>query len=103
MFIAAFIEFYKCSSIIIPMNDYKRKLGSLAEKIKKETPQTPIQQVLPVKSMPVSADLAEVRFNNWIPRDLKKKIKAYGVEHDISQKDITIRALQDFLKNKDIS
>ncbi|MEZ2337309.1 MULTISPECIES: hypothetical protein [unclassified Mucilaginibacter] len=82
------------------MDDYKRKLGSLAEKIKKETPQTPIQQVLPVKPMLASTtDLAEVRFNNWIPRDLKRKIKAYGVQHDITQKGITIRALQDFLKN----
>jgi len=80
------------------MDDYKKKLGSLAEKIKKEAPQTPIQQVLPVRPLPVSAELVEVRFNNWIPRDLKKKIKAYGVQHDISQKDITIQALQDFLK-----
>jgi len=80
------------------MDDYKKKLGFLAEKIKKEAPQTPIQQVQPVKPLPVSADLVEVRFNNWIPRNLKKKIKAYGVQHDISQKDITIQALQDFLK-----
>lgn len=79
------------------MNDYKKKLGTLAEKIKKEIPQTPIQKVLPVRSQPLSADLADVRFNNWIPRDLKKKIKAYGVEHDMSQKDITIQALKDFL------
>ena len=40
------------------------------------------------------------RFNNWIPRDLKKKVKAYGVQNDISQKDITIQVLQNFLKEK---
>ncbi|MDB5061528.1 MAG: hypothetical protein JWP67_1371 [Mucilaginibacter sp.] len=31
------------------MEDYKKKLGSLADKIKNEPPQTPIQQVLPIK------------------------------------------------------
>ena len=82
------------------MEDYKKKLGSLADKIKNESPQMPIQRVLPVKPLPLSAGLVEVRFNNWIPRDLKKKIKAYGVQHDISQKAITIQALQDFLKHK---
>jgi hypothetical protein len=31
------------------MDDYKKKLGNLASKIKNETPQTPLQQVQPVK------------------------------------------------------
>ena len=81
------------------MNDYKKKLGNLASKIKNETPQTPIQQVLPVKATAVLEE-EEARFNNWIPKGLKRKIKAYGAEHDISQKDITIQALQNFLKEK---
>ncbi len=80
------------------MEDYKKKLGSLADRIRKESPQTPIQQVLPVKALPLSADQVEVRFNNWIPKELKKKIKAYGVQHDLSQKAITIQALRDFLE-----
>jgi hypothetical protein len=81
------------------MEDYKKKLGNLASKIKNETPQAPIQQVLPVKAMPASTELNEARFNNWIPKGLKRKIKAYGAQNDISQKDITIRALQSFLKD----
>lgn len=81
------------------MDDYKKKLGSLASKIKNETPQTPIQQVLPVKSMSMMAAEEEARFNNWIPKGLKRKIKAYGAQNDISQKDITIQALQNFLKD----
>ena len=81
------------------MDDYKKKLGNLASKIKNETPQTPLQQVLPVKSVAVPEE-EEASFNNWIPKGLKRKIKAYGVQHDISQKDITIQPLQNFLKEK---
>jgi hypothetical protein len=84
------------------MEDYKKKLGNLADKIKNETPQTPIQQVLPVKAAAPTAEDEEARFNNWIPKGLKRQIKAYGVQHDISQKDITIAALQDFLKSKGV-
>lgn len=80
------------------MEDYKKKLGSLADKIKSDQPGAPIQQVLPVKIQPVAEAEEEARFNNWIPKALKKKVKAYGAENDISQKDITIRALQNFLK-----
>jgi len=99
MFIAAFVDFYKCALSENLMEDYKKKLGNLASKIKNETPQTPIQQVLPVKSVTVIPEEDEVRFNNWIPKGLKRKIKAYGVQNDISQKEITIRALQNFLKD----
>jgi hypothetical protein len=54
--------------------------------------------VQPIKTLTVSADDQEARFNNWIPKGLKRKIKAYGAQNDISQKDITIQALQQFLK-----
>jgi hypothetical protein len=84
------------------MEDYKKKLGNLADKIKNETPQTPIQQVLPVKAAAVATEDEEARFNNWIPKGLKRQIKAYGAQHDISQKDITIAALQNFLKSKGV-
>lgn len=84
------------------MEDYKKKLGSLADKIKSEKPDTPIQQVLPVKVQPVVDAEEEARFNNWIPKSLKKKVKSYGAENDISQKDITILALQYFLKENGI-
>lgn len=80
------------------MDDYKKKLGNLATKIKNETPQTPIQQVQPVKALVTPGDEEEARFNNWIPKALKRKVKAYGAENDISQKDITIQALYKFLK-----
>jgi NRPS condensation-like uncharacterized protein len=84
------------------MEDYKKKLGNLADKIKNETPRTPIQQVMPVNAaVPVKEEEA-ARFNNWIPKGLKRKIKAYGAQHDISQKDITIAALQNYLKLKGI-
>lgn len=98
MFITAFIAYYQCSSA---MDDYKKKLGSLADKIRNEKPKLPIQQVLPVKHQPAVPEEEEARFNNWIPRELKRKIKAYGVQHDMSQKDITIQALRNFLKEKE--
>jgi len=82
------------------MEDYKKKLGSLADKIKNETPRTPIQEVQPIKPLSPPVEEEEARFNNWIPKDLKKKVKAYGVQNDMSQKDITIQALQSFLHDK---
>jgi len=72
------------------MGDYKNKLGNLADKLKNEIPNTPIQQVQPIKEQ-------EVQFNNWIPKSLLKQIKAYGVEHEISLKEINIQALKKFL------
>jgi len=84
------------------MEDYKKKLGSLADRIKNEAPQLPIQEVLPVKPLVAELVTGEARFNNWIPRDLKRKVKAYGVDHDLSQKDITIQALKDFLEKNGI-
>ena len=97
MFVAAIVHINKCPIGIYAMDDYKKKLGSLADKIKNEAPQTPVQQVLPVKQMPPGEE--EARFNNWIPKELKRQIKAYGVQHDISQKNITIQALQKFLND----
>jgi hypothetical protein len=77
------------------MEDYKNKLGSLADKLKKESPVTPIQQVQPVKVEPLKEQ--EVQFNNWIPKSLLKQVKAYGVEHEMSLKEINIQALKEFL------
>lgn len=77
------------------MEDYKNKLGSLADKLKKEPPKIPIQQVLPIKIEPLKEQ--EVQFNNWIPKSLLKQVKTYGVEHDISLKEINIQALKEFL------
>lgn len=79
------------------MEDYKNKLNSLAGKLKQE-PQTPIQQVQPVKTQ--SGKEVEVQLNIWIPRGLMKEIKTYGLANDTSQKDITIDALKCYLKTK---
>lgn len=78
------------------MKDYKGKLGSLADKLKKETPATPIQSVQPVKAIVKEAE-KESRFNNWIPRSLKKQIKAYAAEADITLKELNIQALREYL------
>jgi hypothetical protein len=78
------------------MEDYKKKLGGLADKLKKDPPKTPIQEVHPVKSVEDPKE-AEAQLNVWIPKSLLKKMKGYGIEHDLSLKDINIQALQSFL------
>lgn len=79
------------------MEEYQNKLGSLAHKLKQERPKTPMQEVQPVKVQP--AKDPEVQFNNWIPKGLLKRLKAFGLEHDQSLKDINIQALELFLKS----
>ena len=81
------------------MTDYKDKLGGLADKLKKETPKTPIQEVHPIRqSAAVKED--EAQLNVWIPKTLLKRMKSYGVEYDVSLKDINIDALKFFLDAK---
>ncbi|QXV66851.1 hypothetical protein INP83_07135 [Mucilaginibacter sp. 21P] len=81
------------------MTDYKGKLGSLADKLKKETPATPIQTVHPVKAVTKETE-KKSRFNNWIPWSLKKLLKAYAAEADITLKELNIQALREYLKNR---
>jgi predicted metal-dependent phosphotriesterase family hydrolase len=81
------------------MTDYKDKLGGLADKLKKETPKTPIQEVHPVRQN-VTAKENEAQLNVWIPKGLLKRLKSYGVEYDQSLKDISIDALKSFLDAK---
>jgi NRPS condensation-like uncharacterized protein len=81
------------------MTDYKDKLGGLADKLKKETPKTPIQEVHPVRQNVTSKE-DEAQLNVWIPKGLLKRIKSYGVEYDRSLKDISIEALKFFLDAK---
>lgn len=78
------------------MADYKSKLGGLADRLKKEEPKTPIQEVNPVKSK-IADKEPEGQLNVWIPKTLLKKMKTYGVEQEKSQKDIAILALEKFL------
>ena len=81
------------------MTDYKDKLGGLADKLKKETPKTPIQEVHPVRQNVVAKE-DEAQLNVWIPKGLLKRMKSYGVEYDHSLKDISIDALKFFLDAK---
>jgi len=81
------------------MEDYKNKLGNLADKLKKEPPQTPIQEVHPVKTDQVNKE-EEAQLNTWIPKGLLKRMKSYGIDEDLSLKDINILALKYFLDAK---
>lgn len=79
------------------MTDYKGKLGTLADKLKNQGPPTPMQEVHPVKVRP-DPEEQEARFNNWIPKSLKKELKQYSADTDLSLKEINIQALKDYLK-----
>jgi hypothetical protein len=81
------------------MEEYKNKLGSLANKLKTGAPKIPIQEVRPVKP---SADEKEdeAQLNTWIPKGLLKRVKSYGIDKDLSLKDINILALTFFLDAK---
>lgn len=81
------------------MADYKSKLGNLADKLKKEEPKTPIQEVAPVKAQPAEKE-PEGQLNVWIPRKLLKKMKSHGVEEELSLKEITILALEKYLNQE---
>ena len=81
------------------MTDYKDKLGGLADKLKKETPKTPIQEVHPIRQSAVVKE-EEAQLNVWIPKALLKRMKSYGVDNDVSLKDINIDALKCFLDAK---
>jgi len=83
------------------MTDYKGKLGTLADKLKKETPATPLQEVHPIKNDSV-AEKSESRFNNWIPKSLKKQLKSYAADADISLKELNIQALKEYLEKRKV-
>ncbi|WP_147322089.1 hypothetical protein [Mucilaginibacter conchicola] len=78
------------------MEGYKDRLGNLADKLKREAPQTPLQEVNPVKEPDLLKE-EEAQLNVWIPRSLLKQMKVHGLENDLSLKDISIRALQTYL------
>lgn len=81
------------------MENYKNKLGNLADKLKKEQPRTPIQEVMPVK-VEAAPKEPEVQFNNRIPKGLLKRLKTFGLEYEESLKDINIQALELYLCHK---
>ncbi|MCR8560772.1 hypothetical protein KXD93_24155 [Mucilaginibacter sp. BJC16-A38] len=81
------------------MEEYKNKLGNLATKLKSDTPKTPIQEVHPVKLREVEKE-EEAQLNTWIPKGLLKRMKSYGIDQDLSLKDINILALKFFLDAK---
>jgi hypothetical protein len=77
------------------MNKYSEKLGGLANRLKEETPKTPIQEVKPIPT--ATAKKEESQLNVWIPKDLLKQVKVHGAETDLSLKEITIKALEQYL------
>jgi hypothetical protein len=81
------------------MEEYNNKLGSLANKLKTDAPKILIQEVHPVKPLEEDKE-EEAQLNTWIPKGLLRRVKSYGIDHDLSLKDINILALTFFLDAK---
>ncbi len=72
-------------------------MDGLANRLKSEQPKTPIQEVKPVAIKEIAkAEIAQL--NVWIPKDLVKRMKSYGIEKELSLKEITTLALEAYLK-----
>ncbi len=78
------------------MEDYKNKLGSLADRLKNDPPKAPLQEVHPVKAS-LDVKEPEAQLNVWIPKALLKKMKGYAVDHELSLKELNILALEFYL------
>ncbi|WP_187264667.1 hypothetical protein [Pontibacter beigongshangensis] len=75
----------------------KDKLVGMANKLKLDKPKTPIQEVSPIRTKEAAKE-ETAQLNVWIPKELVKKMKIYGLENDLSLKEITTKALNDYLK-----
>ena len=72
-------------------NDILKNFG---ERLKVKS-DTPLQEVKPI----LKVEKAESQLNVWIPNDLMKKVKLFGIETGKSSKELTIEALEKLLQN----
>lgn len=72
-------------------NDILKNFG---ERLKVKS-DTPLQEVKPI----LKFEKAESQLNVWIPNDLMKKVKLFGIETGKSSKELTIEALEKLLQN----
>lgn len=80
--------------------DYTDNRKKLAERIKNEPVQTPIQEVRPVKE--VNTEKEESHVNFWLPSSLMDSIKLVSVKQRKSIKQIGKEAFELYLKSNDI-
>ncbi|MFC6998790.1 hypothetical protein [Rufibacter roseus] len=80
-------------------SNYESQLGGLANKLKSTQVNTPLQEVLPVAGAKKIKEEKpeEAQLNVWIPKDLFKKLKRRGLDADMTLKEITIKALENYL------
>ncbi len=78
------------------MANYQDKLSGFAEKLKSQAPSTPLQEVKPLALKKGTGEKSAL--NIWIPKDLKKRMKHAEIETDKTLTDITIAALEQYLK-----
>ena len=83
--------------------DYNSNRQLLSERLKTETPKTPIQEVRPVK-MPAqpketSAEVEEAHVNFWLPKELMQRVKVSSATTGKTIKQIGIEAFELYLAN----
>lgn len=76
------------------MADYKNNLKAFTEKAK-QPKATPIQEVKPVREKVTDNDTP---LNVRIPKDLLKRVKVHGLHNEMTLKEITVQALEAYLK-----
>lgn len=75
-------------------NEYNQKRNELAERLKNQPSETPIQKVEPIKE---TEKVQEQQLNVWIPKTLMKRLKNVAVEQDKSLKEIIIELIDKHL------
>lgn len=79
--------------------DYKNTLSQLGEKLKKEPPTTPIQEVRPIDPGPAtSTPKKEHHVNFWVPESLMIRLKIHAAKSGTTIKQMGVEALEEYLK-----
>lgn len=76
---------------------YQNKMNSFKDRIQKETPEIPMQKVVPTG---ISKHMSEPQeqLGLRLPKSLIKKVKLFALQKETSVKDITVQALNAFLE-----
>lgn len=72
----------------------KPNIGNLIEQVKKSSPKTTIQRIVPLKTK----DLEEIQFSFYIEKSLLKDLKQRALNDDESIKATLIKVIEKYLE-----
>ncbi|TXH79210.1 MAG: hypothetical protein E6Q85_00460 [Thiothrix sp.] len=73
------------------MENLKEKMSQLGDKLANKPLNVPIQQIVPIKS-------TEVQLTVWVKKELIVRAKTLAAQKDLTLKEITNNALENYLK-----